>query len=163
NGLASDVERHLRHEPVEARPPTGWYRLRKAMRRHRVTFTAAAVVVLVTMAGVVASTWQAIRATRAEREQVRLRGEAGEAESNQSRWRQQAESEAKKARTEAARSQEVARFLEDMLKGVGPSVALGRDTKLLREIVDKTATRVGQDLKEYPAAEAVLRNTLGNL
>ena len=38
-----------------------------------------------------------------------------------------------------------ARFLEDMLKGVGPSVSRGRDTTLLREILDNTIERLGKD------------------
>ena len=50
-----------------------------------------------------------------------------------------------------------------MLKGVGPSVALGRDTKMLREILDKTAERVGKDLKDQPEVEAELRTTVGQV
>ena len=57
-----------------------------------------------------------------------------------------AKAEKKKAQTEAAKSQKVAQFLKDMLQGVGPNVALGRDTTMLREIADKTAERVGKDL-----------------
>ncbi len=37
--------------------------------------------------------------------------------------------QALRAKAEAARSQQIALFLKDMLKGVAPSVALGRDTK----------------------------------
>jgi TPR repeat protein len=50
-----------------------------------------------------------------------------------------------------------------MLNGVGPSVALGRDTKLLKEILDRTAERVGKDLTNRPEVEAELRGTLGNV
>jgi serine/threonine protein kinase/TPR repeat protein len=64
------------------------------------------------------------------------------------------------ARLEA---EKVAQFLEDMLKGVGPSVALGRDTALLKEILDKTAKRVGTDLAQQPEVEADLRTTLGDV
>ena len=42
--LAEDIQRTLRHEPIEARPPTAAYRLRKLVRRHR---TAAAVIATV--------------------------------------------------------------------------------------------------------------------
>src|SRR5215472_13598854 len=35
NGLARDVERYLRDEPVQARPPSTWYRLRKFARRNK--------------------------------------------------------------------------------------------------------------------------------
>jgi WD40 repeat protein len=35
NGLARDIERYLHDEPVQACPPSAWYRLRKLARRHR--------------------------------------------------------------------------------------------------------------------------------
>ena len=50
-----------------------------------------------------------------------------------------------------------------MLQGVGPSVALGRDTKMLREILDKTAERVSTDLKDQPAVAAEMRSTMGDV
>jgi TPR repeat protein len=50
-----------------------------------------------------------------------------------------------------------------MLQGVGPSVALGRDTTLLREILDKTAEHMSQDLENQPEAEADLRTTIGQV
>jgi eukaryotic-like serine/threonine-protein kinase len=67
SAMARDVERHLQHEPVEACPPTRRYRLGKFLQRHRVEALAAAagLVLLIAAAGV--STWQAVRATQAER------------------------------------------------------------------------------------------------
>src|SRR2546425_3411062 len=64
NGLASDIQRHLNNEPVVARPPSTLYRIEKLVRRNRLAFTAAALVALALVLGIVASTWQAIRATR---------------------------------------------------------------------------------------------------
>jgi serine/threonine protein kinase len=130
NGLATDIQRHLHDEPVIARPPSTLYRLQKSVRRNKTAFAAASAIVAVLVIGVVASTREAIRATRAEREQARQR---------------------QIAETKEKKSDQVARFLEDMLKGVGPSVAMGRDTTMLREIVDKTAGRIGIDLTNQPA------------
>ena len=48
-----------------------------------------------------------------------------------------------------------------MLQGVGPSVALGRDTTMLREILDKTGERLDKELKGQPEVEAELRDTIG--
>src|SRR6185369_17375766 len=99
--------------------------------------------------GLAIALWQSVekthaynRAVAAEQEQVRLR---------------------QQAQTEAAKSEQVAQFLKDMLKGVEPSVALGRDTTMLREILDKTAARLGKDLKDQPAVEAELRQTIGGI
>ena len=64
----------------------------------------------------------------------------------------------KASRTEANKSRQVSQFLQDMLKGIGPSVAMGRDTKLLREISDDAVKRVGNDLHDQPEVEAELLN-----
>jgi eukaryotic-like serine/threonine-protein kinase len=40
NGLATDLQRHLRHQPVVARPPSRTYLLQKFVRRNRVAVAA---------------------------------------------------------------------------------------------------------------------------
>jgi tetratricopeptide (TPR) repeat protein len=75
----------------------------------------------------------------------------------------QAKADEASAQTEAAKSEQVKQFLEDMLRGVGPSVALGRDTTLLREILNLTSERVGKELTNQPAVEAELRGLIGRV
>ena len=67
SGLARDLEHYLADEPVEACPPTAGYRLRKFARKHRTALVTAAAFAILLVAGVVVSTWQAVRATSAER------------------------------------------------------------------------------------------------
>jgi serine/threonine protein kinase len=67
-----------------------------------------------------------------------------------------------RAREEAARSAQVATLMREMLAGVGPSVALGRDTKLLREILDQTTKRMDRELKGQPRVEAEMRSVLAS-
>jgi len=55
NGLAIDVQRHLNHEPIVARPPSRLYEFQKTVRRHWVGFGATAAVVIALSAGVVIS------------------------------------------------------------------------------------------------------------
>ena len=43
NGLAADLRRYLDDEPVQACPPSGWYRFGKFARRHKVALTIAMV------------------------------------------------------------------------------------------------------------------------
>ncbi len=148
NNVALDIEHHLRHEPVSAAAPSRLYRARKFVRRHKVGLAMAAGMVLLLAGGVVVSLWQAVRATRAERAQALLR--------------QEAEAGRKEARTEAAKSQQVARFLQEMLEGVGPEVALGRDTTLMRTILDNTAVRVSESLTNQPEVAAQLQFTVAN-
>ena len=73
NGLAADVARHLNDEPVVARPPSRIYEFRKTVQRHKFGFAAGAAVMTVLAMGVSVSTWEALRAKRAERDQIRLR------------------------------------------------------------------------------------------
>ncbi len=65
NGLARDLLRYLHDEPVEACPPSAWYRLRKLARRSRALLTTAALVLLALILGTAVSVWQALRATNA--------------------------------------------------------------------------------------------------
>ena len=51
SALADDLERHLRHQPVEAGPPSLGYRLGKLVRRHRFAFAIAAMLALVGVGG----------------------------------------------------------------------------------------------------------------
>ena len=67
NDLASDLGRHLRHEPVMAAAPGTFYQIGKFIHRHRIGLAMATALILLLVAGVVGSTWQAIRATKAER------------------------------------------------------------------------------------------------
>ena len=147
NGLAMDLQRHLSNEPVVARPPNTAYLFQKLFRRHRLAFFSATAIAVALVGGLAVSTLMYFREKAA-------RDRAVAAEQAQTVLRQQAE-------TEASKSRQVAQFLKDMLNGVGPRVALGRDTKLLREILDKTTERLGQDLKDQPEVEAELQLVIG--
>src|SRR5262249_12304574 len=47
NGLAHDIERYLRDEPVQACAPSAWYRWRKFARRNRLGLAVVGLIVLV--------------------------------------------------------------------------------------------------------------------
>jgi len=64
--LAQDIERHLGHEPVIARPPSRVYRFQKLVRRNRLTFAAAGAVIVALALGAVISAWQWRRAVAGE-------------------------------------------------------------------------------------------------
>jgi serine/threonine protein kinase len=66
NGFATDVQRYLADEPVQACPPSAWYRLRKFVRRNTGSVLAASLVLAVLVLGIVGTTWGMIRATHAE-------------------------------------------------------------------------------------------------
>jgi len=67
-----------------------------------------------------------------------------------------------RADRERDKAQRVSGFMSDILAGAAPSVALGRDTTMLREMLDVAATRVRNgELSKIPDAEFQLRRTLG--
>ena len=65
--LAADIRRYLDDQPIVARPPSATYQLRKFARRNKVLVGGVAAAFVILLGGVVASTWQAVRARRAER------------------------------------------------------------------------------------------------
>ena len=142
SGLAMDINRHLANEAVLARPPDPLYRLSRLVRRNQLLFAGITAVAAALICGIGLATWSFYREKAA---------------------RQRAVTAEQLATGEASRSRQVAAFLSDMLRGVGPSVAQGRDTRLLREILDKTVMRVGRDLKEQPEVEADLRLIIGGV
>ncbi len=64
--FAADIQRYLHDEPVQACPPTAWYRFQKFARKHKPVLATAAAVALCLILGTTVSAWQAVRATAAE-------------------------------------------------------------------------------------------------
>jgi serine/threonine protein kinase/tetratricopeptide (TPR) repeat protein len=141
SALATDIQRYLNDEPIEARSPSVVYCFRKFARRNGALLAAGGAVAIALIIGLGLSTFLFFR----ERSAVQL------AKANEQR-----------AISEATKSKTVAQFMTDMLKGVGPSLALGRDTSMLREILDQTAARL-HELTDQPLVQADLRATLGNV
>ncbi|HSL16404.1 MAG TPA: serine/threonine-protein kinase [Methylomirabilota bacterium] len=131
--LSEDIGRFLESQPILARPPSAVYQLRKMVARHRTAFVASVVVAVVLVASTVVSSSLYLKAKR----------------------------ESERARVAALKSEQVATFMTGMLEGVGPAVAMGRDTTMLREILDRTAERLDAELQGQPEVEASLRDVLG--
>ncbi|MFG0284019.1 MAG: tetratricopeptide repeat protein, partial [Phycisphaerales bacterium JB039] len=126
--LGEDIRRHLDDLPIAARPPSAMYQLRKFSRRHRAAAGAAVAVGAVLSVSVVALGAMLARATTAEAT----------------------------ARREAVRAGAVAQFLDDMLSGISPEIAMSMDTELLRAILDRASQRV-HAYSEHPLIEADIR------
>ncbi|MBK1883822.1 serine/threonine protein kinase [Luteolibacter pohnpeiensis] len=90
DGLAMDVGRYLREEPVLARPPSRRYLLTKWVRRNRVTFAAGSVALFGILSGFGISTWLFVRERQARHEQAKLRIVAEQATANEIRLREDA-------------------------------------------------------------------------
>jgi eukaryotic-like serine/threonine-protein kinase len=191
-GLARDIERYLRDEPVEATPPSVTYQLRKLAYKHRALLATAATIVALLVIGTTLSTWLAIRATRAEASEraakekaLTAAGEernARQAEAMAKREalteaaaaraaRQQAESSA--AAERAARQSAVAREAETnavltfvqskIVAAARPKGAGGLGYDVtLRQALQASLPFVDESFTDQPLIEARLRRTLGS-
>ena len=137
--LAADIGRYLGNEPVTARPASVGYRAKKYILRHKALVAGAAAVFLVLVAGVVTSTWQAVKARRAEA----------------------------RTKQESAIAQAVNDFLQnDLLAQAsaaaqsGPSAKPDPDLKV-RTALDRAAERIEGKFAKQPEVEAAIRNTIG--
>jgi serine/threonine-protein kinase len=136
-GLADDVQRFRRGLPVVAQPETITYRVRRFVGRHPVgvSISAAAVVVLLTSVAV------SIGQARAAAEQAQLAGV-----------------ERDRASLEAKKTDQINRFLQDMLGAADPARA-GRDVRVA-DLLDRAGARAGETFRSQPSIEAEIRTTL---
>lgn len=147
--LADELGRFLANEPIRARPVGRLLRLHRWCLRNKALAVSGTAALALLLAVAVGSPIAALRISR-----ERAQAEAA---------RQEAETNARKATIEAAKSRQVAAFFEDMVHGASPRTAMGRDTTVLREILDMSSERVGQDLTNQPAVEAELLTSIGHI
>jgi serine/threonine protein kinase/tetratricopeptide (TPR) repeat protein len=172
-GLARDLERYLRDEPVEASPPGAGYQLRKFARRYRRGLATAAAFGLLLLAGGVVSAWQAVRATVAqrqardnERQALAERDAKEEARRAEAEQRQQAVAAKQRADEEAAVATAVNDFLRKDLLGQADIANQAAGTErnrniTVRELLDRAAQRVDTRFRRQERTEAGVRRTLG--
>lgn len=133
SALADDLGRFLRDEPISVRPLGRVQRLARWCRREPALAGLAFSLGAVLVLGLIATS-------------ILL-------------WRERTARAL--ASTEATKSRQLASFLQQMLSRAGPSASLGRDTALLREILDQTAGRIDHELTNQPLVMAELRDTIG--
>ena len=132
--LLEDVRRYLSGLPVRARPDTLGYRLAKFVRRNRITVTAASALVVLLAGFAVAMTLQQAQ-TAKERDRSRL---------------------------EAAKAAQVSTYLIDLFEVADPSETLG-DTITAREILEKGAARIEEELADQPEVQATMMDVIGRV
>ncbi len=137
--LAGDIRRHLIDEPIAARPASTSYQLQKFARRHKAVVGGVAAVFVVLVVGTLVSTWQAVRARRAE---------AAALEAQQT-------------------AEAVNEFLQnDLLAQANagnqatPSITPDPDLKV-RTALDRAAANIEGKFPRQPLVEASIRQTIG--
>jgi len=133
--LAADIRHHLYDEPITARPPSTSYQLQKFARRHKALMMGVVAVFVVLVAGVVASTWEAVQARRAEA----------------------------KAKQESAIAQAVNDFLQNDLLGQASAYNQSKpDPNItVRTVLERAAQGIQGKFDRQPEVEAGIRDTMG--
>jgi tetratricopeptide (TPR) repeat protein len=129
--LANDIRRYLADEPIVARPPSTTYQLQKFARRHRAVVAGVAAVLVVLIAGIVVSTWEAARANR--------------------------ESATARAVNDFLQNDLLAQASTiSQARGTKPDSHLE-----VRTALDRAAVRITGKFDRQPEVEAAIRNTIG--
>lgn len=158
--LGRDLERFLAQEPVEARPWSNAYQLRKFASRHRILIGAGALLAVTVLVGLVTSLvlWH-----RAEGESARATEEAGRARDAA----RLADEEARRAREagelarrEARASTEVVNFLVDMFETASTYSGNKKDLTA-SELLDQAVGGIDAEFEDQPAVRARLLTTMG--
>jgi eukaryotic-like serine/threonine-protein kinase len=136
--LAADIRRYLNHEAVSARPASAGYRLRKYVRRHRVTVAVAAGLVMLLAAFSILEALQLRRITLE---------------------RNHANSERDRANNERDRATRITDFMTNMFKVSGPSEARGNSVTA-REILDKASKDIATGLVKDPEAQSQMMQVM---
>lgn len=137
--FSEDIRRHLEELPVIARPDTAGYRARKFIARNRFGVLASTLAVLSLIIAVVATLAQNVQIAKE---------------------RDRAAQERDTASRERERAERVSAFLADVFKVSSPSESRGNEVKA-RELLDKAAQNIGNELKDQPEVQATLMATMG--
>ncbi|MCC6284310.1 MAG: serine/threonine protein kinase [Phycisphaerales bacterium] len=159
--LADDIERHLDDQPVLAGPPSASYRIRKFAKRNKTLIAAGAGVTLAMLGGAGGLTYGFVEADRQRDEVAVAYDRLLEAQGSLRDALAQAKASQTTAEESARRADAVAVFLRDMLASVAPDVALGRDTTILRGMLDEAEHRLRTQLTDDPAVRCEILHTIG--
>jgi tetratricopeptide (TPR) repeat protein/predicted Ser/Thr protein kinase len=140
DAFAQDIERYLHGVPVQARPDSRMYRVRKFIARHRAGAFATLAVVIAVVAGTSVAVWQA----REARAQAR-----------------QSEIERDTARRAAAREAAVRVYITRLFRASAADKS--RETTTAKDMLDKSAQRVLHEYRDDPQLVGKVVETLADL
>ena len=131
SSLSEDVERYLMGQPIQARPPSAVYQLRKMIARHRVGFAFSLVLALLVAGSAVVMSVQAGRIAR----------------------------ERDRANQQAETSGRVTEFLVSLFGLPDPARSKG-ETVTAREVLDQGAEAIDFELRDQPAIRTQLMDSM---
>jgi hypothetical protein len=156
--LAADIAHYLNNEPVTAGPPSNLYRAGKFIRRNRGPVVAAFLVAAAILVGVAASTWQAVRATRAERAAEKA---LREAVANAELAQQSADAERAAKEREAAQRKQAENISNFLIHSAYPVQYPDGDIRAVADVLNNAAEQPQDASPEHPSAQAARFATMG--
>lgn len=137
--LADDVRNYLSGKPLLAGPESAAYRVRKFVRRHRVSVGVAALIAAI-LIGSSASLAVLLAKTRAAQ--------------------RAADQSSQEARTEAQKAKAVTDFVSDMLRSADP----GRDGRQVKvaDLLDRADAAIGRTATTQPEIAAAMHELVGS-
>lgn len=187
--FGADIQRHLDRRPVLAHTPGALYHLSRLTARRKGLVASSAVAVLLLIAGTLVTSWEALRAKRAESAALRQRDRAIVAEASERRVRDRALTaehaasverdravherdravqETRKADEQSKISESVQKFLSDDI--IAPAGGEGQaDARLkpdpnltIRAALERAAARIEDRFSAQPAVAAAVRLAICN-
>jgi len=131
--FADDIERHLASQPIEARPPSALYQMRKFAGRNRTLVGGGVIALLTLILFAIAMTIQSGRIRR----------------------------EAERAERAAVAERQVSDFMISLFDRSDPTVSHGVDLTA-REVLDAGAERI-EKLHDQPRTQAAFMETMGRV
>ena len=154
SALARDIERFLNNDPIDARPPSTSYRLRKFVRKNRIAVATGLAFSAVLIGATAFSSWQAIRATNNET----LARQAADAASLAKRQAIDANNKASEALTSERQKRKdyevVWKFIVDTLRSPDP----GKDGRkiTLVELLERKRESIRQSFNDDPKTRSAI-------
>ena len=127
SALAADLQRHLQHEPVAARPPTPIYILKKFIRRNRVAVLAGVLIALALLGGAGAAWWGYLG-----QEQALVQSRQAEAD----------------RRRQVKKTTRFAAFLGDMFREISRRTSSSLTPEAVRSLFDSADERRGTQFEQ---------------
>jgi serine/threonine protein kinase/tetratricopeptide (TPR) repeat protein len=159
--LADDVDRYLSDRPVLAGPASRAYLLSKFVARNRLAVAAVGAVAVAMVAGSTATVVGLVQARRARDAEADQRIAAQQSERLAREAQARADASRADAETALAKAQTTAEFLKSVLGAVSPETAQGRDTTLLRDVLQRASARADSDLAAQPGVLAEMLELIG--
>ncbi len=147
SAIADDVKRFLNFEPIQARPPTRMYQIRKFTKRHPELVLGLGVAAAAVLLGLVGTTWGLMRAS-AQRDLARSQALV-------------ADQQKAGAQREATRSARLAAALQRILDATNPTSPSGYNDGPV-QVLAQAANEIGSDLDGEPESEWTVRIALAS-